>query len=152
MLTLLAGVYLHNGEFDYFKQITSKITEIKEANNAWQLYIDGIAALKNLDYTAAKEKFQKCEEDEDFLDPSCLTELADIEATNGDYASAQSHIESAMKRYPKNHEAISRAIFIYLLQGKSQDATQNHNKLSFLTHEPQDDFTECLYYYGVNKY
>ena len=151
VLSLLAGAYLHNGDYDSFKQITSKITEIKGPNNAWQLYIDGLTALKNLDYVTATDKFHKCAEDEDFLDPSCLIALANIEATNSDYASAQSDIEAAMKRYPRNHEAITEAIFISLLQGKIQDAGQIHNQLALLTHEPQDDSTECLYYYGSNK-
>jgi tetratricopeptide (TPR) repeat protein len=150
-LTMLAGAALHNGDKDSFQQLCAKITAIKGADNGWQFYRDGIAALRDLDFVTAEEKFRKCDADDNFIDPACITLMADAETRKLDYGSAKSTIDSAVARYPRNHSVLSLAIFIDLLTGNIAEAIRLHDKLQTLTRETRDEFTDCLYYYGVNR-
>lgn len=148
---MLAGAALRNGDKDSFQQLCAKITAIKGADNGWQYYQDGVAALRNLDFDTAQEKFRKCDADDDFIDPVCIMLLANTETRKLDYDSAKTDIGSAVARYQRNHSVLSLAIFIDLLTGNIAEATRLHDKLQTLTRETMDESTDCLYYYGINQ-
>ncbi|HEV2174123.1 MAG TPA: trypsin-like peptidase domain-containing protein, partial [Nitrospira sp.] len=150
-LTLLEGATLRTGDKESFQKIRSKITTIKGAENGWQLYFDGAQAQRDLDFDTAREKFRKCDAEQDFIDPVCITSLASVEVTKGDRDAAKSDIDSAVTRYPRNHSVLSEAIFIDLVTGNSSDAKRLHRVLEALPREEGDDAGDCLYYYGINQ-
>jgi tetratricopeptide (TPR) repeat protein len=150
-LTLLAGASLRNGDSESFKDLCAKITAIKGANNGWQLYLDGVTALRDLNYDTAIEKFRKCDADDDFIDPVCIASEASAEITKGDSDSAKSHIDSAVTRYPRNHSVLSEAIFIDLVTGNTADAKKLHQVLQSMPRYTIDDSTDCLFFYGINQ-
>ena len=150
-LSLLAGAALHNHDLDSFQQLCARITSIKGDNNGWQLYREGVSAELNLDFGTAKEKYRKCDDDEDFLDPVCILRLANVETRSGLYDPAKTDIDKAVARFPQDHTVLSEAIFIDLLTGNSSDARRLHDSLASHPHEALDEGTDCLYFYGVNE-
>jgi tetratricopeptide (TPR) repeat protein len=151
VLSLLAGAALHNRDFQKFQQISGDLTQIKGENNPWQLYRDGVSAELNLDFDTAREKFRKCDEDEDFIDAICVLSLAIVETRQGSYESAKSHVDQAVSRFPRDHSALSEAIFIDLLAGDASEAKRLHDSLVSLSYDPVDEGTDCLYFYGMGQ-
>lgn len=150
-LSLLAGAALHDNDINSFNQLTARLNQIKGDNNGWQLYRDARSAALNLDFKTARDKFSKCDQDDDFIDVVCILDLANVETRLGSYDSAKTHIDSAIQRYPKDHTVISEAIFIDLLSGNAADAKRLHDSLSKLSRVPTDDGTDCLYFYSINQ-
>ncbi|MGA7521046.1 MAG: hypothetical protein WBW84_01100 [Acidobacteriaceae bacterium] len=150
-LTLLAGAALRSGDVDTFHSLNSKIADLKGAPGGWALYADGVAAEKNLDFTSALEKFRACDADDDFIDSACIIAAASTEARQGQYQAAKNDISLAVNRYPADHSALAEAIFIDLLTGDVEHATQMHSQLKALPSISQDEFSDCLYYYGINQ-
>ncbi len=150
-LTLLEGAALRNGNSDYFRALRSKVAAVKGAENGWQLYLDGMAAQRDLNFDTALEKFRKCDADDDFIDPVCITSAASVEITRGNSDSAKSDIDSAVSRYPRNHYVLSEAIFIDLVTGNVADAKRLHQIVQTLPRDSIEESTDCLYYYGINQ-
>jgi tetratricopeptide (TPR) repeat protein len=150
-LTLLEGAALRNGDSGSFQDLKAKVAALKGADNGWQLYLDGRTALRDLNYDTALAKFRKCDADDDFIDPVCVTSVASVEVTKGDRDSAKSDIDSAVARYPRNHSVLSEAIFVDLVTGNVAEAKRVHQDLQSLPRDASDESTDCLYFYGINQ-
>lgn len=147
-LTLLAGVALHNRDYDSFRQFREKIAALKGDNNGWGLFVNGVAAESDLKWDSAAEDYRKCDADDDFLDPICILALSRVETVQAQYESAKRDIDTALSRYPRNHNALSEGIFVYLLVGDTAGADRLHRTLQAAG---GDDAAECLYFYGRNQ-
>jgi len=151
VLTLLEGAAIHNVDSDLAVKLSSKITSLKGDNNGWKLYFEGRTAVNDLNFDLALEKFRKCDSDSDFIDPACIVSVASVETRQGYRDLAKSDISTAVSRYPTSRVVLSEAIFINLLVGDTGEATRLHEILGSKQHTAQDEFTDCLYYYGMNE-
>ena len=150
VLTLLTGAAFHNRDYDSFRRLHTKVTALKGDGNGWTLFTDGLAAERELKWDVALDKYKNCDADSDFIDSICAVAVARIEVRQGNYSSAKSDVDSALSRYPKNHDVISEGIFIDLLVGDTGNADRLHEALKATSAGP-DEFTDCLYYYGRNQ-
>ena len=150
VLTLLTGAAFHNGEYNLFRQLVAKVTTLKGQNNGWALLLEGWTAEKDLNWTLALEKYKKCDADSDFIDPICIVAVTRSEIMQSSYSAAKADIDEAISRYPQNHDVIAEAIFVDLLVGNSEEADRLHASLKAVP-APNDEFTDCLYYYGRNQ-
>lgn len=150
VLTLLTGAAFHNRDFDSFRRLRTKVTALKGDGNGWTLFIDGLAAERDLKWDVALEKYKNCDADSDFIDSICAIAVARTEVRQGNYGTAKSDIDSTVSRYPKNHDVLSQAIFVDLLVGNTGEADRLHEVLKATPAGP-DEFTDCLYYYGRNQ-
>lgn len=150
VLTLLTGAAFHNGKYDLFRQLGTKVTTLKGQNNGWALFVAGLTAEEDLNWTLALEKYRKCDADNDFIDPICIVAVTRTEVMQSSYSAAQTDIDEAISRYPENHDVIAEGIFVDLLVGNFEDADRLHASLKAAP-APNDEFTDCLYYYGKNQ-
>lgn len=150
ILTLLAGAALHNGKYDLFRQLSAKVTTLKGENNGWALFLAGLNAEKDLNWKLALEKYRKCDADNDFIDPICIVGVSRTEVMESSYSAAKTDIDEAISRYPENHDVLTEGIFVDLLVGNTDDADRLHATLKAAP-VPNDEATDCLYYYGRNQ-
>lgn len=150
-LTVLAGAALRTGDIATFRALSSKISALKSSPGGWQLYLDGVAAEKDLKFDSALNDFHACDSDDDFIDPICLISAAMVEAQQGNYDAAKSDISTAIAQHPSDHMALSEGIFIDLVTGNQQEAMRLHEQLAALSREQQDDADDCMYFYAINQ-
>jgi tetratricopeptide (TPR) repeat protein len=150
ILTLLTGAALHNRDFDSFARFRPKVTALKGQNNGWSLWLDGINAEKELNWDVALDKYKKCDADSNFIDPICAIAVARVELRKADYSTAKTDIDKALADHPRSHDTISEGIFVNLLVGNTGEADRLHEALK-ATAQTNDEFTDCLYYYGRNQ-
>lgn len=151
VLTLLAGAALHNSNYDLFRRASTKLTSLKGNDNGWSLYAEGVAAERDLNWSVALDKFKKCDADKDFIDPLCEVSAIQVEITEMDLTAAKAELDIALSRYPQNHSALSEGISINLLLGNTAEADRLHSLLASSGSQSQDEFTDCLYYYGRSQ-
>lgn len=152
LLTLLAGAELYSHNYDAFRTLNTRLTDILGAENGWQLFLDGATAQRELNFDLASQKFKKCDQEDDFVDPICIVSESSAELMLGSSGAAQSDIDNAVQRYPYNHTVLSEAIFIHLVESDKQTAEDLHARLLAATpRRDTDDSTDCLYYYGLNQ-
>jgi tetratricopeptide (TPR) repeat protein len=149
VLSLLIGADFHNRNFDDFRRLLTKVTSIKGEDNGWALFRNGLAAESDLNWNLAAEKYRKCDADDNFIDAICVVSLARVETSQANFDSAKQHIDSALAHYPKNHDVLVEAIFLYLLVGDSVGAERLHGVLKSVV--VNDDAADCLYFYGRNQ-
>lgn len=148
-ITLLAGAAFHNRDWDSFRQLRDKLTTLKGDNNGWTLYLAGVAAERELNWDVALDKYKKCDTDSDFIDPTCQVAAVRTQIRQLNYSGANSDIENAILHHPNSHDVLSEGVFVNLLIGNAAEADHLHELLK-TTAKSQDDFTDCLYYYGRN--
>jgi tetratricopeptide (TPR) repeat protein len=151
LLTLLAGAAFHNRDYNSFTQLNTKLTSLKGADNGWALLIDGLAAQRDLNWDLALDKFRKCDAEKDFIDPICEVAIVYTELTKEDLSAAKGDIDVALSRYPKDHSVQSQGMFVNLLLGNTADADRLHEAMRATEPQPDDEFSDCLYYYGRNE-
>ena len=150
-LTLLEGAARRTGDSESYKKFNAKMVSLKGADNGWSLFNSGLAAEKDLKFDQALADYRKCDADSDFVDPICAVQIASVETRQGDYRSAKSDISSALQRYSGSRGVRSEAIFIDLLVGDVDEAKRLHGSIEASSSQPQDDSSECLYFYAINQ-
>jgi tetratricopeptide (TPR) repeat protein len=150
VLALLAGAAFHNRDYDSYRRFLAQVTSIKGTNNGWELFTEGLAAERDLNWDLAVEKYRKCDADSDFIDPICLVAVVSAEARKADYSAAKSDVDIAISRYPKNRDVLSEGMFINLLVGNPSEADRLHEAAK-MSNGRENEVTECLYYYGRNQ-
>jgi tetratricopeptide (TPR) repeat protein len=150
LLTLLAGAAFHNRDYNSFRQLNTKLTSLKGDDNGWGLFSAGVTAKKDLNWDLALDKFTKCDADKDFIDPICEVAIVSTELTKVDLSAAKADVDVALSRYPKDHSVLSEGMFISLLLGNTADADRLHEVMKATEPQPNDEFSDCLYYYGRN--
>jgi Flp pilus assembly protein TadD len=151
IVTLLAGAALHNRDYASFRRLNAKLISLKGADNGWSLYLEGAAAEKDLNWSAALDKFRKCDADKDFIDPICEVSVVQVDLREVDLGAAKSESDIALSRYPKNHAVLSEGIFISLLLGNAAEADRLHSVMKSTVPQAQDEFSDCLYYYARSQ-
>lgn len=151
LLTVLAGAAFHNKDFNSFRNIRDKLASLKGETNGWILYLGALNAEKALDWATALDKLKKCDADEDFIDPICKISSTHVELIQGNYSAAKTDIDSVLAIFPKNRSAVSQGIFIDLIVNNTVDADRLHEVFKSTKAGENDEFTECLYYYGRNQ-
>ena len=150
ILTLLTGAVFHNGDYESFRQLRTKVTALKGEGNAWSLFGDGLAAERDLQWDTALDKYKQCDADKDFIDPICALKVSQIEMRQGNFEIAKAQIDATLAQHPGDHSVLSQGIFIDLLVGNAEEAEHLHESLKSTETVP-DEFTDCLYYYGRNQ-
>jgi tetratricopeptide (TPR) repeat protein len=120
-------------------------------DNGWRLFTDGLAAERNLNWDAALDGFRKCDADKDFIDSICKVAIVSTELRKFDFSAAKADIDVAVSRYPKDHSVLAEGIFVNLLFGNTADADHLHEVMKATEPQPQDESSNCLYYYGRNE-
>ena len=147
---MLAGAALHNGDYASFSRYRDKLTSQKGSNHGWALFSDAATAERDLNWDAALDKYKKCADDSDFIDPICSINVANIEFLQGNYSAAKADIDSVLAAHPRNPQAISEGIVISLRVGDTAEADRLHEVMVSLKPTFLDSI-ECLYYYGRNQ-
>lgn len=150
VLNLLAGASLHKHDYESFRKFKDKITMLQGEGNAWALFTAGAAAERELNWDVAIDKYKKCDAEKDFIDPICRVSIVRAELRQLNYNAAKSDIDAAISNYPVNHDVLAEALFVNLVVGNTAEADHLHELLKN-TAQGQDDFHDCLYYYGRNQ-
>jgi tetratricopeptide (TPR) repeat protein len=150
-LTLLEGAAIRTGDRDNAVSLAKKIYSLKGSENGWRYYFEGVNAQRELNFSAAIEKYRKCDADDDFMDPICIVSVARAELQSGDRDKSKQDIDGAVLRYGRNRSVLSEAMFIDIVTGNSAEARRLHDVWLGAPHGDQDDFSECLYYYATNQ-
>lgn len=151
LLTLLAGAAFHNRDYNSFRQLNTKLTSLKGNDNGWGLFTDGVAGERDLNFDLALDKFRKCDSDKDFIDSICEVAIVSTELRKIDFSAAKADIDVALSRYPKDHSVLSEGMFVSLLLGNTADADRLHAVMKATDPQPDDEFSDCLYYYGRDE-
>ncbi len=147
--SLRAGAAYHTGNYDLFRRTLTQISSAKGSNNGWSLFMDGIAAERDLNWDVAADKFRKCDADKDFLDSVCIQRVLRTEIMRGNYSTVKSDLQLALSRYPSNGAILSEGVFFNLLVGNTQEADRLHAAMQ--SAGVNEDSSDCLYYYGRNQ-
>lgn len=150
VLSLLTGAAFHNRDWDAYRRYLAKVVAAKGENNGWTLFTEGIAAEKDLNWESAVDKYKKCDADNDFIDPICLTAAAQAEVRELHYDAAKSDIDKVLTAHPRSQDAVSAGIFINLIVGNVAEADRLHQVIGEIG-PANVEFTDCLYYYGRNQ-
>lgn len=148
-LNFIASAALRLGEDDVFNKANERLKTIRGRETPWGLFVQGSKAQKDLDFSLAEEKFNKCANDEDMWDSACASFLLEMEVMLGEREKAKTDAHALSQAYLRDRELLAEGIKVSLVIGDKEEAEIYHSLLGQQEFE-EKKFFECLYAYGTN--